>query len=247
MVFESKYSDIKIFLSIPDNSFNLKQKVDFSFESDNIKEEILGKIVQFIYNFSMFKDIKPFMNAVYNCIEKTLDLKIESINDFQELLIKNTLLNFIQDYINYAKLTQKRQILKLLSDSLDKLQIQPLMINLGLLLKPMYQDKEYLDNLEYLEEVEITYAKDDELGIQIKDQIDKWLKTQKLDLDSQVNLKLLLKRKYDEIISKYNIDRTSMYYQKLLTEVIEMLTMKLTMISLMDSVTEESFEPIPIK
>jgi len=247
MVFESRYSDIKTFLSIPDNYFNLKQKVDFSFESDNIKEEILGKIAQFIYYFSMFKNIKPFMNAVYNCIEKTLDLEIESINDFQELLIKNALLNFIQDYINYAKLTQKRQILKLLSDSLDKLQIQPLIINLGLLLKPMYQDKEYLDNLTYLEEVEITYVKDDDFGIQIKDQIDNWLKTQKLDLDSQENLKLLLKRKYDEIISKYNIDRTSTYYQKLLTEAMEMLTMKLTMISLMDSVSEESLEPIPIK
>ncbi len=247
MVFESKYSDIKTFLSIPDNCFNLKQKVDLSFESNNIKEEILGKIAQFIYYFSMFKNIKPFMNAVYNCIEKTLDLEIESINDFQELLIKNALLNFIQDYINYAKLTQKRQILKLLSDSLDKLQIQPLIINLGLLLKPMYQDQEYLDNLKYIEEVEIRYAKDDELGIQIKDQIDNWLKIQKLELDFQENLKLLLKRKYDEIISKYNIDRTSNYYQKLLTEVMEMLTMKLTMISLMDSVSEESFEPIPIK
>ena len=247
MVFESKYSDIKTFLSIPDNFFNLKQKVDFSFESDNIKEEILGKIVQFIYYFSMFKNIKPFMNAVYNCIEKTLDLEIESINDFQELLIKNALLNFIQDYINYAKLTQKRQILKLLSDSLDKLQIQPLIINLGLLLKPMYQDQEYLDNLQYIEEIEIRYAKDDELGIQIKDQIDNWLKTQKLELDFQENLKLLLKRKYDENISKYNVDRTSNYYQKLLTEVMEMLTMKLTMISLMDSVSEASFEPIPIK
>ncbi|MFX1590109.1 MAG: hypothetical protein ACFFC1_18370 [Promethearchaeota archaeon] len=247
MVFESKYSDIKTFLSISDNSFNLKQKINFCFDSNNVKEEILGKIVQFIYYFSMFKNIKPFMNAVYNCIEKTLDLEIESINDFQELLIKNALLNFIQDYINYAKLTQKRQILKLLSDSLDKLQIQPLIINLGLLLKPMYQDQEYLDNLKYIEEVEIRYAKDDELGIQIKDQIDNWLKTQKLELDFQENLKLLLKRKYDEIISKYNIDRTSNYYKKLLTEVMEMLTMKLTMISLMDSVSEESFEPIPIK
>ncbi|MFX0026272.1 MAG: hypothetical protein ACFE8M_07640 [Candidatus Hermodarchaeota archaeon] len=247
MVFESKYLDIKTFLLIPDNSFNLKQKIDSSFESDNIKEEILGKILQFIYYFSMFKNIKPFMNAVYDCIEKTFDLEIESVSDFQELLVKNAILNFIQDYINYAKLTQKRQILKLLSDSLDKLQIQPLMINLGLLLKPMYQDKEYLDNLKYLEEIEITYIKDDEFGIQIKDQIDNWFKTQKLDIDSQENLKLLLKRKYDEIISKYNIDKNSNYYQKLLTEVMEMLTMKLTMISLMDSVSEESFEPIPIK
>lgn len=247
MEFESKYSFIKTFLSIPDDSFILKERIESLIESDSYKEEILARIIQFIYYFSMFKNITPFMSSVYNCIEKTLDIKFESINDFQELLIKNALLIFIQDYINYAKLTQKRQILKLLSDSLDKLQIQPLIINLGLLLKPMYQDKEYLENLQYVEEVEIAYNQDDKLGFQIKREIDNWLTNQALDLDNQENLKLLLKRKYDEVIYLTHIDKNSKHYQKLLAEVMEMLTMKLTMISLMDSVSDESLESISIK
>ncbi|MFX0033280.1 MAG: hypothetical protein ACFE8E_01620 [Candidatus Hodarchaeota archaeon] len=247
MEFESKYSVIKTFLSIPDNSYKLKQKIDSLFQSDTFKEEILARITQFMYYFSMFKNITSFMNSVYRCIERTLDIKFESIEDFQELLIKNTLLAFIQDYISYAKLTQKRQILKLLSDSLDKLQIQPLIINLGLLLKPMYQDKEYLEKLEYLEEVEISYNQEDKLGFEIKQEIDSWLTNQTLDLNSQEILKLSLKKKYDEIISQNNIDKQSKYYQKLLTEVMEMLTMKLTMISLMETMSDDSIESIPIK
>ena len=247
MEFESKYSVIKTFFSIPDNLFKLKQKIDLLFQSDTFKEEILARIIQFMYYFSMFKNIKSFMNSVYLYIERTLDIKFESIDDFQELLIKNTLLGFIQDYIDYAKLTQKRQILKLLSDSLDKLQVQPLIINLGLLLKPMYQDKEYLEKLEYLEEVEIAYNQEDKLGFEIKQEVDKWLTNQTLDLSSQEKLKLSLKKKYDEIISQNNIDKQSKYYQKLLTEVMEMLTMKLTMISLMETVSDESLKSISIK
>ncbi|MFX1496425.1 MAG: hypothetical protein ACFFBH_02755 [Promethearchaeota archaeon] len=247
MKFQSKYSFIKTFLSIPDDSFLLKKKIDSLIESDSFKEEILARITQFIYYFSMFKNLTPFMSSVYSCIEKTIEMKFESVDDFQELLIKNTILNFIQEYIHYAKLTQKRQVLKLLSDSLDKLQIQPLIINLGLLLKPMYQDKEYLENMQYLEAVEVAYNQDDKLALQIKSEIDHWFQTQVLDLDNQETLRLVLKRKFDEIISQNSIDKQSKYYRKLLMDVMEMLTMKLTMISLTDSVSDESFESIPIR
>ncbi len=243
----SKYFEIKQFLSISDENFNLDQKIENNFDSDNLKIEILGKIVQFIYYFSMFKNIKPFMNSVYNCIDSTLDLRTESVNDFKELLIKNTLMRFIQDYIDYAQLTQKTQILRLFSDSLDKLQIQPLIINLGLLLKPMYQDHEYIDRANKFQEVEISYSLNDEIEVKLKDAIDKWLKTQTINLDNQDSLKTNLKNRYDTLATEYSITKGSEFYQKLSTEIMEMLSMKLTMISLMDSMSNESFEPIPIK
>ena len=243
----SKYFEIKQFLSISDEEFNLDQKIENNFDSDDLKIEILGKIVQFIYYFSMFKNIKPFMNSVYNCIDSTLDLRTESINDFKELLIKNALMRFIEDYVDYAQLTQKKQILKLFSDSLDKLQIQPLIINLGLLLKPMYQDQEYLDRANKIQEVEISYSLNEEIEIEIKDAIDNWIKSQIVNLDNQDNLKTNLKNKYDALATEFHITKGSEVYKKLSTEVMEMLSMKLTIISLMDSMSEESFEPIPIK
>jgi len=247
MDLESKYSEIKDFLLIPDEEFNLTDKIDNYFDSDSVKIEILGKILLFIYNFSMFKNILPFMESVYTCVEKSLELQIESISDFNELLIKNTLMHFIQDYIEYAQLNQKRQVLKLLSDSLDKLQIRPLIINLGLLLKPMYQDENYLNKLNYIEEVEVTYISDDQIELQIKEGIDRWLKSQLIDLNKQEYLKNSLKQYYDTLVNEFYLTKESENYKRLLNEVMEMLTMKLTMVSLMDSMVDESIEPIPIK
>lgn len=247
MDFESKYIEIRQFLSVPELEFNLDKKIDGLFDSDNIKMEILSKITQFINYFSIFKNVKPFMNSVYYCIETTLDIEVDSGSDFKELLVKNALMRFVQEYIDYAQLTQKRQILKVLSDSFGKLQIQPIIINLGLLLKPMYQDKAYLDRANNTKDVEISYSLLDESEIKIKTIIDEWLKTQVITLNNQDIIKTELRKKYEDLARNFKIIRDSDIYLKLFTEVMEMLSMRLTMISLMESILDDSFEPIPIK
>jgi len=247
MNFESKYIEIRQFLSIPELEFNLDKKIDGLFDSDSLKMEILSKITQFINYFSIFKKVKPFMNSVYYCIETTLEIGVESISDFKELLIKNALIRFVQEYIEYAQLTQKRQILKLLSDSFERLQIQPLIINLGLLLKPMYQDKAYLDRANNSIDVEISYTLLDEIEVKIKTIIDEWLKVQVITLTNQDKIKTELRKKYDDLASKFKIIKDSDIYLNLSTEVMEMLSMRLAMISLMESISDDSFEPIPIK
>lgn len=247
MDFESKYIEIRQFLSVPELEFNLDKKIDESFDSDSIKLDILSKITQFINYFSIFKNIKPFMNSVYCCIETTLDIGVESVSDFKELMVKNALMRFVQEYIDYAQLTQKRQVLKLLSDSFDRLQIQPIIINLGLLLKPMYQDKAYLDGANSTKDVEISYSLVDEIEIKIKTIIDEWLKVQVITLNNQDNIKTELRKKYEDLASNFKIIKNSDIYLKLFTEVMEMLSMRLAMISLMESISNDSFEPIPIK
>jgi len=247
MDFESKYIEIRQFLSISELEFNLDKKIDELFDSDNLKMEILSKITQFISYFSIFKNIKPFMNSVYYCIEITLDIGTESVSDFKELLVKNALMRFVQEYIDYAQLTQKRQILKLFSDSFDKLQIQPLIINLGLLLKPMYQDKAYLDRANNTKDVEISYSLVDEIEIKIKTIIDEWMKAQVITLSNQDKIKTELRKKYEDLASNFKIIKDSDIYLKLFTEVMEMLSMRLTMISLMGSISDDSLIPIPIK
>jgi len=247
MDFESKYIEIRQFLSVSELEFNLDKKIDELFDSDNLKMEILSKITQFINYFSIFKTIEPFMNSVYYCIEITLDIGAESVSDFKELLVKNALMRFVQEYIDYAQLTQKRQILKLFSDSFDKLQIQPLIINLGLLLKPMYQDKAYLDRANNTKDVEISYSLVDEIEIKIKTIIDEWMKAQVITLSNQDKIKTELRKKYEDLASNFKIIKDSDIYLKLFTEVMEMLSMRLTMISLMGSISDDSLIPIPIK
>ena len=247
MDFESKYIEIRQFLSVPELEFNLDKKIDESFDSDSIKLEILSKITQFINYFSIFKNIKPFMNSVYYCIETTLDIGVESVGDFKELLVKNALMRFVQEYIDYAQLTQKRQVLRLLSDSFEKLQIQPIIINLGLLLRPMYQDKAYLDRANNTKDVKISYSLLDDIEIKIKTIIDEWMKAQVITLSNQDKIKTELRNKYEDLASNFKITKNSDIYLKLFTEVMEMLSMRLTMISLMGTISDDSLAPIPIK
>ena len=247
MVLESKYLEIQQLLSIPVEKFDLPQKMNLYVNSENDKIEVLSKIHLFIRNFSMFSEVPLFMESVYQCIETTLEMKTDTINDFNNLLIKNSLMRFIQDYINYAQLNQKRQLLRLLSDSLDKLQIQPLIINLGLLLKPMYQDSNYLEHLKISNEVEVEYNLDDNLELMIKTDINNWLQNSHVTLENQDERRKELLEYYDFLVNKYDISIDSSKYIPLKNDILEMLSMKLTMLSLMDSFLEDTIEPLPIK
>lgn len=249
MDLSSVYSEVKQLLSISDENFDLERNINhyYKAEPDGNKLEILGDILNFVNKFSMFKETKPFMNSVYSCINKTLEIKPDSIFDFEELLVKNSIMHFVQEYINYSKITQKDQVFKFLADSLEKLQIQPLIMNLGLLLKPMYQDQSYIKNLENLKEIEVSYNSANGTEIQIKNEIDMWFKTQNISLDNQVELQELLKQEFERLITKHNLTKESEKSKKLEMEVMEMLTMKLTILSLMEHIPDDSFEPIPIK
>jgi len=247
MSLESKYLEIQQFLSIPDEKFELPQTIDSYIYLENLKIEILGKILHFIRNFSMFRDVKLFMESVYECIESTIQMKPDNINDFNDLLIKTSLMHFVQNYIDYAQLNQKRQLLRVLSNSLDKLQIQPLIINLGLLLKPMYQDSKYLANLKKFKETEVSYNLNDDAEITVKKDIDNWLRTSEIMLENQGKCREELIEYYDFLVTKYCISNNSKRYLILKTEVLEMLSLKLTMLSLMDAFSDETTEPLPIK
>ena len=49
------------------------------------------------------------------------------------------------------------------------------------------------------------------------------------------------------MVDIYDIERNSELYNMLLTEVNEMLSLKLTVVSLMESFSDSSFNPVPIK
>ena len=244
---EEILSQIQEFLSIPSEKFDLEETINDTFgsEGQDAKFVALGKGLAFIQNFAMFKQIKPFMKSVYFCIKKTFEIKAVNLEDYDELLVKNSLMRFIQEYITYSNLSQKEEILNFLAKSLENLALQPLIINLGLLLKPMYSDQDYLNKIKDYEEIEVTYLFNDETEIAIKKEIDKWLEVQSLSLENQDSLRDLLKEEYNGLVGKYNLSEDSETYQKLLKEVEEMLAMRLTVLSLMESI-DETFEPIPI-
>lgn len=249
MNLSSVYSEIKQLLSISNENFDLEKIINhfFNTEPDENKLEIVGDILNFVNKFSMFQDIKPFMGSLYKCITNTLEIKPDSIYDFEDLLTKNALMHFVQEHINYSKITQKDQVLGFLADSLEKLEPQPLIMNLGILLKPMYKDQEYLNSLKRHEEIEVSYDVINDSEKQVKTEIDSWLKAQDINLESQEELTTKLLTELDRLFSRYDILKTSEESKKLNFEAIEMLNLKLTMLSLMDQFPDDSGEPIPIK
>lgn len=251
MNLSSVFSEIKQLLSISDENLDLEQYLNHycNSEPEENKLEIIGDILNFVNKFSLFQDNKPFMNSLYTCITNTLEIKPEKIYDYEELLVKNTTMYFLQKYLDYSKIKNQvgDQTLEYLVDSLEKLETQPLITNLGLLIKPMYQDQSYISNLNTTQEVAVNYEVINGDETQIKGKIDEWLKNQEISLDNQENLIDKLSQELDRLFTKYNLSKDSEKTKKLNLEAIEMLNMKLTMLSLMEQIPDDSFEPIPIK
>ncbi len=248
MNLSSVFSDIKQFLSISDENFDLENNFNqyCISEPEENKLEIASGILNFVNKFSLFQDNRPFMNSLYSCITNSLGNKPRNTCDYEDFLIKNSVMHFVQEYIKYSKITQKDQVLQFITTSLEKLENQALITNLGLLIKPLYQDQTYLSNITSIDEVEVKYNSTD-IDVKVKKEIDKWLKDQDIDIEGQDLLKKRLLFLLDRLFSKYGVEKNSEKSEKLQTEVMEMLNMRLTMLSLMDEFEDESFEPISIK
>ncbi len=238
---------IKDFLLIPPDDTELEEVLEKKALQESDKTSVLNKIYHFIQFFELFKNIPPFMKSIYMCIKKSLEIQLENVADLEELMIKTTLMYLIQEYVKYANLSQKEQVLNFLASSFEKLAIKPLMLNLGLLVKPMYQDNDYLASIEIAKEVEIAYIHNEEIEIKIKEKIHEWLNTYSIDLEHQAELKGQLEHKFNNLVDSCSLEKDSEKCKELFEEVLEMLNMKLTLLSLEDQFQEESFEPVPIK
>ena len=75
---------------------------------------------------------------------------------------------------------------------------------IGMEVKPAVDDT-MIQTLENLKEVEVTYNLGDNIETQIKQEIDKWLETQEINLDNQDELKEHLNQKFENLISNYKL------------------------------------------
>jgi len=200
---------VKQYLSIPEDNKELEAIFEETDYNLGFKISLFESMYQFIQHFEMFKEIKPFMKSVFITLKKSLEFETKSVADFEEVLIKNTIMRFIQEYITYSKISQQETVLNVLTESLGKLKLKPMIINLGLLIKPLYGDEEYVEKIEDYEEVEVTYVLNSEEEIQIKKSIDKWLETQEISLKNQELLEKGLKIKFNELINSSGLSKDS--------------------------------------
>ena len=244
---ESIYFEIRQFLSIPDENFDLYKIINQSYESDKAKSRILEIILDFINKFSMFKEIQPLMSSLYCYIRQSVEEKSKNNKQFEQAIIKHSLMGFIKEYLDYTDVQQKKKVLEFLTESLGKLALEPMIVNLGLLLKPMYQDEDYLNTLKTTTMEEVSYLEDGDKEKEIKNIMDKWIESQALDLENQDKLNEKLLEELIKLSKEFDMKVDSELFRNLTLDIKDMLALKLTVLSLMGGISDESIEPIPLK
>ena len=215
------------------------------------KMTLMERIRHFLQYFDIFEDIPAIFEEIFHAIVTSLELVVEGdVDELEQLLQKTILLRFVEAYVTYAQLGQKEKILNILSTSLETLAAPALFLNLGLLVKPIYTSEEYLKQKDTQATKEIDYKTEYVTGdaeLWIKHEIDEWIHAQTLDLDKQDDLFAGLHQKYDRLCVQQGIAKNADNYPILKSQVEEMLTMQLTVVSLggfMDD--DEDLKPVPI-
>ncbi len=239
------FSDLSIFFDEPAKTEEIRHTIEESFKDINDRETGVKIITEFVRYFALFQPLKPLRTEVHKCAIEAIKMA-EKVLDLGELLQKSILLRFVEIYIENAGLGQKEKILNILSTSLETLAPGPLFLNLGLLVRPIFQQESYQRTQEATEEREIVYSVEyktvSSSDLEIKQAMDKWIKAQRIDLDAQDKMKRALKDKFQEECGRRKVPARD----DLLFQVQEMLNMQLTIASLQMSLGEEDLAPTPI-
>jgi len=244
--YDELVKNINTFLDLPVDSNEISKKISDNFTGLPDKQKIAEAIFQFIKYFDMFRNLKELLKVVKQIIHANFEI-CENSADFQELLVKSILLRITEIYIDYAKFTDKEKILKTLSQSLEVLAPSALIINLGLMVKPIFTDTAYIEKSRQDDAVEVITAIDSsEIALKIKSDVDKWIKSQSINIDQQDLLKGQLDSELNRIASKCGLATTDPHFIRVRNECNEMLNMQLTAMSLIMDFGDEDLSPQPI-
>ncbi|MHA1869689.1 MAG: hypothetical protein ACTSXF_01970 [Promethearchaeota archaeon] len=213
---------------------------------------IAQNLLEFLgYIPKRYLDNEEFREKLFEILKISLEIiEDASEEEIPDVLLKTFMINFLDLYFNYTEKggDKKDTILNILGQSLEKLEPKAQVLNVCLLVDPILRSEAYKENKARIEEKEVTYeAEISNAAIEIKHEIDVWIKNQDLDLNKQEetieNLKIGLKN----LAEQKGIKIDSEEYKELELECIEMLNMQFTMISLMAELgDEEDLAPKPI-
>ncbi len=239
------FADLFTFFEESAKTEDIGHVLEESFSDLQDRERGVVIIAEFVQYFALFQTLKPLRMELHHVIIDSIRMA-EKVGDLGELLQKSILMRLVEIYIENAGLGQKEKILNILSTSLETLAPGPLFLNLGLLIRPLFQQDSYQSTQKAQEEREIVYAVEykciSDSDLKIKQAIDKWIKSQRIDLDAQDKMKRELKEKFQEECGRRGVPaRDDLFFQ-----VQEMLNMQLTIASLQMSLGDEDLAPIPM-
>ncbi len=206
---------------------------------------IVQETRNFLNYFSTYLRGEEFQKRVFEIIQISYEI-CDLVDNMPDVLLKTTFVNLLELYLDYSQIERKDDMLNYLTLSFDSLAPGPKILNLCLLVEPVLKSQEYLMDQSKLAEFEVIYAPMTSTEIRMKNEIDQWIKAQKLDLTKQDILLNQLSGVLRGMAIKYDINTTTEAYQELEIECREMLTMQLTVLSLMREMGDEDLSPQPL-
>ncbi len=237
---------IRSFLDVSKNDHRISENLESVFCEDQEIQKAIKIIDTFVNYFSLFKDIEYLKKEVVDCILNTLEI-CGKIDELMDSLLKTMLFSILELVLDYSKIKgDKDKVLKTLSTSLEVLAPSALIINLGTLAKPVFQDEDYQAKKAQEEQIEVQEIEQSEIAQKIKAEIATWIETQALSLDQQNHLHSIVEGKVNALAEEQGLKKDSKEYNNILVEAKEMINLKLTAMSLVMDLGDEDLSPQPL-
>ncbi|MCP4761697.1 MAG: hypothetical protein GY870_07945, partial [archaeon] len=152
---ENEINEILHILGNPVSPEKFQESLNTFCPNDRTISEGMLKTVQFISYFNKYLKDSEFKTQIYKIIESTYEI-CEKVDDLPDLLLKTSALNFIDIYINFSDISAniKESMLNVLGGSFGELLPGPQILNLCLMVEPVFKNESYLNNKNKIEEVE---------------------------------------------------------------------------------------------
>jgi hypothetical protein len=206
---------------------------------------IIEETRKFLNFFSTYLREEEFRKRIFEIIQISYEI-CELIDNIPDVLLKTTFVNLLELYMDYTQIQRKDEMLNYLTLSFESLAPGPKILNLCLLVDPILNSKEYITDQSRLAEFEVVYVPMTRAEIQLKQEVDKWIKSQTLDPMKQDFLLSQLTSLTRALAIKLGISTSTEEYQELEIECREMLNMQLTVLSLMSELGDEDLSPKPV-
>lgn len=220
----------------------------FCKEEKNYIETIV-ETMKYLDYFGSYLDEQEFRIRIFKIIKLSYEI-CEKPHDISEILIKTSIINLMETYINYSALSGvvKETVLNILGETFSsgKLRPQAQIINVCIMVSPIFKDKNYLKDKGQYEEEIVYEVEAVDIELKIKNKMDTWIKTLDISLDNQDKFASDAKLKLKEICEELNYKTTPESYNILENACVEMLMMQLTVASLLFDLGDEDLSPVPL-
>src|SRR5271157_2158063 len=152
----------------------------------------------------MFKSLKALLALLKEVIIGSFDI-IENPGEFAETLKNSVLLRIMEIYIDYAQFSDKDKMLKTFSQSFELLAPSALIINLGVIIKPVFTDPNYIEKQKTEEVYSVEKIDTSTIALKIKAEADRWIKAQMLMVDEQDMIREQLKTHINQFAAQFKL------------------------------------------